>query len=101
MAVEAAMAFFDVIRQQELGRLRLCADDCSDLLVDLSKNRSRRFAARPARAESTPPTSEPAKPDPKSLSHLRHRTCLDATGKFPRERCVNQMHRSIFHGTVA
>jgi predicted RNA-binding Zn ribbon-like protein len=46
MAVEAAMAFVDVIRQQELERLRLCAaDDCSDVLVDLSKNRSRRFAS--------------------------------------------------------
>jgi predicted RNA-binding Zn ribbon-like protein len=44
MAVEAAMAFVDVIRADELGRLRICAaDDCADVLVDLSKNRSRRF----------------------------------------------------------
>ena len=44
MAVEAAMAFVDVVRQGELDRLRVCdADDCSDVLVDLSKNRSRRF----------------------------------------------------------
>jgi predicted RNA-binding Zn ribbon-like protein len=44
MAVEAAMAFMDVIRMGELGRLRSCAaDDCDDVLVDLSKNRSRRF----------------------------------------------------------
>ncbi|MDQ3484271.1 MAG: CGNR zinc finger domain-containing protein [Actinomycetota bacterium] len=44
MAVEAAMAFVDVIRQQELDRLRTCgADDCDDVLVDLSKNRSRRY----------------------------------------------------------
>jgi predicted RNA-binding Zn ribbon-like protein len=44
MAVEAAMAFVDVIRTGELGRLRICAaDDCDDVLVDLSKNRSRRF----------------------------------------------------------
>ena len=46
MAVEAAMAFVDVIRQQELDRLRVCdAADCSDLLVDLSKNRSRRYCS--------------------------------------------------------
>ena len=44
MAVEAAMAFVDVIRTGELDRLRVCAaDDCQDVVVDLSKNRSRRF----------------------------------------------------------
>lgn len=44
MAVEAAMAMVDVVRQGELDRLRICAaDDCRDVLVDLSKNRSRRF----------------------------------------------------------
>jgi predicted RNA-binding Zn ribbon-like protein len=47
MAVEAAMAFVDVIRMKELARLRICAaDDCEDVVVDLSKNRSRRFCAR-------------------------------------------------------
>jgi predicted RNA-binding Zn ribbon-like protein len=47
MAVEAAMAFVDVIRTGELDRLRVCAaDDCDDVLVDLSKNRSRRFCER-------------------------------------------------------
>jgi predicted RNA-binding Zn ribbon-like protein len=44
MAVEAAMAFTDLVRQNELGRLRVCAaDDCDDVVVDLSKNRSRRY----------------------------------------------------------
>ena len=44
MAVDAAMAFADVIRVGEFGRLRVCAaDDCQDVLVHLSKNRSRRF----------------------------------------------------------
>jgi predicted RNA-binding Zn ribbon-like protein len=44
MAVEAAMAFADVIRSGQLGRLRLCAAaDCDSVHVDLSKNRSRRF----------------------------------------------------------
>jgi len=46
MAVEAAMAFVDVVRQQELDRLRVCdAEDCNDVLVDLSKNRSRRYCS--------------------------------------------------------
>jgi predicted RNA-binding Zn ribbon-like protein len=46
MAVEAAMAFVDVVRQQELGRLLVCdADDCDDVLVDLSKNHSRRYCS--------------------------------------------------------
>ena len=46
MAVEAAMAFVDVVRQDELDRLRVCgADDCADVLVDVSKNRSRRYCS--------------------------------------------------------
>jgi predicted RNA-binding Zn ribbon-like protein len=46
MAVEAAMAFADVIRTQQLDRLRVCAaDDCDSVHVDLSKNRSRRFCS--------------------------------------------------------
>ncbi len=46
MAVEAAMAMADVIRAKELNRLQVCAaDDCSDVMVDLSKNRSRRFCS--------------------------------------------------------
>jgi len=46
MAVEAAMAVVDVIRQGELARLLTCAaDTCRDVLVDLSKNRSRRFCS--------------------------------------------------------
>lgn len=44
MAVEAAMAFCDVLRSEELDRLKTCAaDDCDDVVVDLSRNRSRRF----------------------------------------------------------
>jgi predicted RNA-binding Zn ribbon-like protein len=44
IAVEAAMAFTDVIRLKALDRLRICAaDDCVDVLVDVSKNSSRRF----------------------------------------------------------
>jgi len=46
MAVEAAMAFTDVIRSGQLDRLRVCAaDHCADVHVDLSKNRSRRFCS--------------------------------------------------------
>lgn len=44
MAVEAAMAVVDVIRGGELERMRLCAaQHCDNVLVDLSRNRSRRF----------------------------------------------------------
>ena len=46
MSVEAAMALVDVVRLGELDRLRVCdADGCGDLLVDLSKNRSRRYCS--------------------------------------------------------
>jgi|SRR6478609_3254624 len=44
MAVEAAMAFVDVVRSDELRRLRICDyHDCGNVVVDLSKNRSKRF----------------------------------------------------------
>lgn len=44
MAVEAAMALVDVVRSRALDRLKECeAEDCTDLHVDLSKNRSRRY----------------------------------------------------------
>lgn len=44
MQVEAGMAFVDVIRTGERSRLRVCAaDDCDNVLVDLSRNRSKRY----------------------------------------------------------
>jgi predicted RNA-binding Zn ribbon-like protein len=44
MGTEAAMAVVDLLRAGELGRLRHCAaDDCDAVLVDLSRNRSRRY----------------------------------------------------------
>lgn len=44
MAVEAAMALVDVIRSGERDRLRCCAaSDCDAVLLDLSKNRSKRY----------------------------------------------------------
>jgi len=44
LAVEAAMAFIDVVRTGELGRLRTCEyPGCGNVVVDLSKNRSKRF----------------------------------------------------------
>lgn len=47
MQVEAAMAFVDAIRAGELSRLRVCAaDDCDDVLADLSRNRSKRYCDR-------------------------------------------------------
>lgn len=44
MATEAAMALIDVIRTHELDRLRICAaEDCGAAVLDLSRNRSKRF----------------------------------------------------------
>lgn len=44
IAVETAMAFVDVIRAGETGRIKVCvAADCESVLVDLSRNRSRMF----------------------------------------------------------
>ena len=44
VSVEVGMALVDVIRAGETDRLKVCAgEDCEDLLVDLSRNRSRKF----------------------------------------------------------
>lgn len=44
MAVEAAMAFVDVVRGGELSRLLICDyPSCDSVVVDLSKNRSKRY----------------------------------------------------------
>jgi predicted RNA-binding Zn ribbon-like protein len=46
IAVETAMAMVDVIRADELSRLSVCADDaCQAVVLDLSRNRSRRFCS--------------------------------------------------------
>ena len=46
VVVESAMAMVDVIRADELSRLSVCADDrCGGLVLDLSRNRSRRFCS--------------------------------------------------------
>lgn len=44
--VETAMAMVDLIRGDELRRLSVCADDgCRGIVLDLSRNRSRRYCA--------------------------------------------------------
>lgn len=46
VTVETAMAMVDVIRADEMSRLGVCADDgCAGLVLDRSRNRSRRFCS--------------------------------------------------------
>lgn len=46
IAVETAMAMIDVIRADEMSRLSICAEEsCDGLVIDLSRNRSRRFCS--------------------------------------------------------
>ncbi len=46
ITVESAMAMIDVIRTDEMSRLSLCSDDdCDCIVLDLSRNRSRRFCS--------------------------------------------------------
>ena len=46
IVVETAMAMIDDIRADEMSRLGVCADDtCRGLVLDLSRNRSRRFCS--------------------------------------------------------
>ena len=44
MSTEAAMALVDVIRSKEMDRLLVCAaEDCDAVVLDLSRNRSKRY----------------------------------------------------------
>ena len=44
MSTEAAMALADVIRSREMNRLRTCeAEDCDAAVLDLTRNRSKRY----------------------------------------------------------
>jgi predicted RNA-binding Zn ribbon-like protein len=44
IAVDAAMGMVDLVRTKELSRLRVCDyASCDNVLVDLTKNRSKRF----------------------------------------------------------
>lgn len=44
--VETAMGMIDVVRADEMGRLSICEDDaCEGIVLDLSKNRSRRYCS--------------------------------------------------------
>lgn len=46
IVVETAMAMIDVIRTDEMSRLGICADDdCRGVVLDLSRNRSKRFCS--------------------------------------------------------
>jgi len=46
VVVETAMAMIDVVRADEHSRLAVCADaDCEGLVLDLSRNRSRRYCS--------------------------------------------------------
>jgi predicted RNA-binding Zn ribbon-like protein len=46
IVVETAMAMVDVIRADEMSRLGTCADDdCEGIVLDLSRNRSKRFCS--------------------------------------------------------
>ncbi|HET8879389.1 MAG TPA: CGNR zinc finger domain-containing protein [Arthrobacter sp.] len=44
MSTEAAMGLVDVIRSKEMDRMLVCAaDDCDAVVLDLSRNRSKRY----------------------------------------------------------
>lgn len=44
--VDTAMAMIDMIRDDEMSRLGVCADEtCEGIVLDLSRNRSRRFCS--------------------------------------------------------
>jgi predicted RNA-binding Zn ribbon-like protein len=46
IVVETAMAMIDVIRSDEMSRFSVCADDdCEGVVLDLSRNRSRKFCS--------------------------------------------------------
>jgi len=80
MAVDAAMAFVDVVRGQELSRLRICAaDDCDNAVVDLSNNRSKRYCDGGCgnRAAVAAYRARKAKTGIRTSSSLPHSSTLD------------------------
>ncbi|WP_278234949.1 CGNR zinc finger domain-containing protein [Isoptericola sp. AK164] len=69
IAVETALAMIDVVRSGESSRLGVCADDdCAGVVLDLSRNRSRRYCSTACtnrnaqaahRARATDPSPRP------------------------------------------
>ncbi|MFC7493680.1 MULTISPECIES: CGNR zinc finger domain-containing protein [unclassified Nocardioides] len=46
VVIDTAMAMIDFIREDEMSRLGICADEsCTGIVLDLSRNRSRRFCS--------------------------------------------------------
>ncbi|MFC6045464.1 CGNR zinc finger domain-containing protein [Nocardioides hankookensis] len=46
IVVDTAMAMIDVVRDDQLSRFGICADEtCTGVVLDLSRNRSRRFCS--------------------------------------------------------
>ena len=46
IVVDTAMSMMDVVRDDELSRFGICADqDCDGIVLDLSRNRSKRFCS--------------------------------------------------------
>src|SRR6478736_4135852 len=46
IVVDTAMAMIDVVRDDQLSRFGICADEtCTGIVLDLSRNRSRRFCS--------------------------------------------------------
>lgn len=46
IVVDTAMAMVDVVRDNQLSRFGICADEtCTGIVLDLSRNRSRRFCS--------------------------------------------------------
>ena len=109
------MALVDVIRADEIERLKVCAgDDCEDVLVDLWKNRSRKFcdggcgnranvAAYRARKASTTATPDPeaprgvrtaSGPRPRSLAESGARRPLRGGSRQVRAVCAHDCWRS-------
>ena len=90
MAVEAAMAFTDVIRGGQLDRLRRCAAaHCDNVHIDLSKNSSRRFCSvscanrTNVAAYRTRQAAQPRPPDSCRLTARHAATDGELTGACP------------------
>src|SRR5262249_44395235 len=84
MAVEAAMAFADVIRSGQLGRLRTCAaESCDNVHVVLFKNRSRRFCSVSC-ANRTNVAAYRTPRAPAGRGRPAHWPCLGGAGPAPK-----------------
>jgi predicted RNA-binding Zn ribbon-like protein len=87
MAVDAAMAFLELVRSKELSRLRICEfPACNSVVVDLSKNRSKRYCEGGCGNRAAVAAYRARKAGSDAAEPAIHELRWETAGESPRER---------------